>query len=171
MHLVKKSIVVFISAWLSIVVFSPKKELYDYAKSRLEEAGVVVSNKKITENLAGIDIERVGVSYKNKTILSLDSMNIWTLIFYTHTQIKNLKLSLGNHSAPIILTRVEAHHLFWDPFDIHFTGKGSSGKIVGEISLKRRVISFHFVGRKERLGALRNYLKKDREGWSFEYKF
>lgn len=171
MHLVKKSIVVFISAWLSIVVFSPKNELYDYAKDRLEKSGIVVSEKKITENVSGIELERVDISYKNKKILSFDSMKIWTLLFYTHFRIENLKLSSGNHSTPVILTRVEAHHLLWNPFDIRFTGKGSSGKIVGEINLKKRVISFHFVGRIERLGTLRNYLKKDREGWSFEYKF
>ena len=171
MRMVMKSIVVFVSAWLSIVIFSPKKELYDYAKSRLEKSGIVIFDKKITENAIGIAIEQAEISNRKKKILSLEDVKIRTSLFYTPIRIKNLKFSPGNRLPPIALTRVKAYYFPWDPFEICFTGEGAPGKISGELDLKKRAISLHYAGRESRLGALRVYFKKDKEGWSFEYKF
>ncbi|WP_292657743.1 hypothetical protein [Nitratifractor sp.] len=171
MSLVKKGLIVLLTTWLAIIFFAPKREICYYLQNRLTQAGFTVSLEKISEKPLGIEIGKATIIFPDKNQFSFENVTLWTLLFYTHFRIKELKLSYGASRLPLILGEVKGYYALWDPFEILFKGTGAAAQIEGVLNLKERVLSFHLKGEKRYLSTPGPHLKKDKEGWFFEDRY
>jgi|GEM_PF-1288561 len=171
MQMVKKSIIVFVIAWIAIIVLMPKQELYYKLEEELSKHEVILNEEEIDEGLFSLKLKQVTVYFKGINVATIEEMKIATLLFYSCMKVKSLQIddSLKN-MVPQHTQEAKATHAVWDPLEVSVEASGSFGAMAGSLDLAERNVRLDFNESKH-LEMLKPQLRKEEKGWVYEASF
>jgi len=171
MQMVKNIFVALLVAWFALLVFMPKTQLYYKAEEELAKKNIVINEKGIDEGIFSLVLEEPSVYVKGIKVATLESINFFTLLFYTSTDLKNLLMDdVFKASMPTDIEKVNLTHVLWSPKEIKIQATGLFGGANGTIDLGERVVHLDFNETKE-IEMLKPKLKQNEEGWYYEASF
>lgn len=171
MQMVKKTVVILLTLWITTILFAPKKDLYFYVQKHLQTSGILLQAEKTEETALGLKWRELHLSYKGLEIGTWRSAEAWTLIFYTEFEAKQF---IPSQSFQRLfdgqIEKMHLHYTLLDPERIALVVSGTFGTARGWIELQQKRIFLRWkkIGKLE---TLRNYLKQDKKGWYYEQRF
>ena len=171
MQVVKKIIFVFFLVWLGFVAFMPKVSLYNTLQERLAKKDIKINEERIEEGVFSLTLTGVEVYVKGINLVHIDKIDLFTLLFYTRIEIKNMLVDEVLHrSVPEQITTLMATHTLMSPDGIGVEASGSFGVAKGEIKLKEKKAHLELieVGKIEKI---KKKKKKNKKGWFYEKHF
>ena len=91
MQMVKKSALIFLMLWFSILLFMPKAELYYTIEQSLAKQDIKLNEKSIEEGLFSLTLKDVTVYVKGIALANIEELDFFTLLFYSSLEVTNLK--------------------------------------------------------------------------------
>jgi len=170
--MVKKSLIVILLVFIEVILFAPKLELYYLLEHKLDDAlGVVVNEKVAKETPFGLDLEGLRVYYEGADIATIKDINIFSLLLFSKVKALDIEPSAYlNRVAKFRVSTLDLIHSISNPFFIEIKANGSFGEFKGGIDLRKRVIKLRLVEAKD-ITSIREFLKRDKEGWYYEQSF
>lgn len=105
-------------------------------------------------------LEKQGISLETKEV------EISLYLFYNSIKIKDLT-ALGNFKA----SNLNASYSMFNPFHVSFDGNSSYGIFDGKINLKEKKGFMLLKTKRLKDAILREYLKKTKEGYRYEFDY
>ena len=171
MQMVKKTLLTTLVALVAILMFAPKVNLYFLLEQELQKNGIVLSNEKVESKLFGLDISNAKVYVENTHIGDVKDISILTLLLYNSidifefTPVKSIQKMF-----PLSIKEAHINYAVWNPLEVKISADSSVGKIEGRVDLQNRKVMLRFLD-KNRIGPIRNYLRRDKSGWYYEQSF
>ncbi len=171
MQMVKKSLLIFMALWFSLLLFMPKAELYHTVEKALEKQDVKLNETSIDEGLFSLTLKDVTVYVKGIALAHVDEIDFFTLLFYSSLDMVNLKVDEALHAKVPALTK-EAHfaHNIFEPLTVSFDANGSFGVVDGKFNGMDNVVRIDFV-ELGNISMIQSFLIKDEKGWFYEKSF
>lgn len=171
MQMVKKSLIVFVVAWIAIIVLMPKRELYYKLEEALAQHEVILNEKAIEEGWFSLNLQEVSVYFKGINIATVEEIKLTTFIFYSHLDLRSLGVDDSlKHMVPQEIEQASASHSLFSPLNVFVEASGSFGGMEGSIALNERKVHLDFNESKN-LDMLKPQLKKTEKGWVYETSF
>jgi len=167
----KKLLLLFISIYLSLIIFMPKEELLYTAINKLNpNHQIELKIDNIKDYGIFLKIDSANIYYENFYLGNIGLIKIFPLIFYN--QIKILSVELSNKFKKITnLSIFEAniiYHIF-DPKEINLTATTNIGKIKGRFNLKNFKLSIFLTPNKNfNHFKYKHFFKKQGGGYIYE---
>ena len=171
MSMVKYILTLSVVIWLMLVILMPKQELYYKLEEALHSQEIALNEVEIEESLFGISLKNVSVYVKGINVASIEEVKLFTLIFYSSVEVKELHMddSLKN-MVPQETQKAVLRHSVMAPFFVSVEALGSFGSMSGEINLNERKVHLDF-NESKKLDMLKPQLKKGEKGWVYETSF
>ena len=171
MQMVKKSIMVFVLAWISLLWLMPKPEMYYSLEKILATQEVALNEKSIDEGIFSLEIRDVTVYVKGIALAHIDHINFFTILFFNTIEIDKLLIdeALQNKIPALTQKAILTYHLF-SPMSISLDANGSYGKAMGIVSLDEQKIHIDFNDTKK-IETIKPFLRKGKKGWFYEKSF
>ena len=172
MQMVKKSTIVLVAAWLSMLVLMPKKELYYKLEESLATSyDIKFNEKKLEEGLFSVTLKEVTVYVKGIDVATIKELKLSTFLFYNRIALRSLRLddTLKRMMPQETQEAVIAYSVL-EPLQVSIEASGSFGAMEGRADLKERKVRLDFNESKQ-LQMLKPQLKQDRKGWFCETSF
>lgn len=171
MQVVKKSLIIVVVVWLSILVLMPKQELYYKVEEALAKYDIKLNEKEIDTGLFSVTLKEVTLYAKGIAIGTIKEVKLSTWLFYNRIALQSLHLdeSLKNMMPQETEQAVIAYSLI-APLDVSIEASGSFGAMEGSADLKERKVRLDFNESKN-IQMLKPQLKKDEKGWFYETSF
>ena len=171
MSLVKKTILIVLTLWISLILFAPKRELYYLLEKRLQKEQIVLSQERIRETALGLTITGGTLSIQGVKVGRIERIAFWTVLVYSDLEIENFKSDPGMAKfIDIEVSHADFRHTLLKPTVLTFFASGSFGDVKGTINLLDRSVKLRWLKTGE-ISALKPYLKRDNEGWFYERNF
>lgn len=171
MQMVKNIVMVFVLAWLSVVILMPKKAMYYKLEETLAKNDIKLNEKKIDEGLFSLTLEQVSVYVKGINVANIEEVRLFTLLFYTSLEVETLMM---DDSLKTVLPQETKHatatHSILAPIEVDVKAEGSFGSLRGNVDLNARTIHLDFNESKN-IEMLKPQLKKGEKGWIYETSF
>ncbi len=152
-----------------VLILMPKKEIYYMLEHKLQAQHIVISGEKLDSGLFTFKIEHPNIYYMGSVVASADSIDLLALLLYNEIDAKRLVLAKGL-ATELEIQNIKFRYSFISPKKINMSGIGSIGKIQGYISLDKKILYINA----SKVGADSNiarYMKKTKEGWTYESRF
>jgi uncharacterized membrane protein len=171
MQMVKKFLLVVAIVWFAVLAFMPKLELYYTAEEALAKQDIVLNEEKISESLFGLNLEKVSVFVKGIKIASIEELDVFTLLFYTHIELKDLHIDDSlKQMVPQEIKQITLSHSVVAPTELSLQAQGAFGAMRGQVSLLERKVYLDFNESKAS-PLFGSPLKKTEKGWVYETSF
>lgn len=171
MQMVKKSFIVLIISWLSIVVLMPKQELYYKLEEALAKQEIKLNEEKINEGFFSLTLKQVTVYYKGIPVAIIEEANLYTLLFYSSMELHSLHMDDSLKTmVPQETKKALLSHSIFSPLEVSVNANGSFGSTSGKIDLDERKVHLDFNESKN-IEMLKPQLKQDEKGWAYETSF
>jgi len=171
MQMVKNILISLLLAWFAILMFMPKKQLYYKLERELARQDIVLNEKSIDEGIFSLVLNQPSVYVKGIKVATLDSINFFTLLFYTKVNLQKFLLDDAlKESLPVDIDKMTVSHAPWHIKELRVDANSSIGKIIGNIDLSKRSLRVD-INTTNDLGMLKSELKQDAEGWYYETSF
>jgi len=168
MQVVKKTLIVLFVALLSLIVFSPKRELYYMLEEQLIKEDIIIHNEEIVDGLFTLRLNHPQIYFKGIRVAQIDSIEFWSILFYSKLSIGSIQLD--EMLRRFISTKVDTlslTHTISNPLELLIDGSGGFGTIDGYFLIKDRVVRVNIYDQKL-ISKLKPLLKKDDKGWYYE---
>jgi hypothetical protein len=171
MQMVKKSALIFLAIWFSVLLFMPKVELYYTLEKALAEKDIKLNEKSIDEGLFSLTVKDVTVYVKGIALANIEELDFFTILFYSSLGIENLHIDEALHTK-VPATTKEAHFTssILSPLSLSVDANGSFGTIEGSIDIMDKEVHIDFVEVGD-ISMIQAYLTKDEKGWFYEKSF
>jgi hypothetical protein len=171
MQMVKKSFIVFMVAWIAIIVLMPKREFYFKLEEELAKHEIILNEEKINEGLFSLNLEQVTVYFKGINVATIEELKLATLLFYSCIELRSLQVddSLKN-MVPQKTQKAVATHSLFSPLAVSVEASGSFGAMEGAVDLSERTLRLDFNESKN-IEMLKPQLRKEEKGWVYETSF
>jgi len=171
MQMVKKSALIILAIWFSILLFMPKTELYYTLEKTLANQDIKLNEKSIDEGLFSLTLKDVTIYVKGIALANIEELDFFTVLFYSSLDVVNLQVDEALHSKVPALTKEASftHNLF-SPLTLSVDANGSFGIIEGEIKMLNKEVRIDFVKVGD-MSMIQSYLTKDEKGWFYEKSF
>lgn len=171
MQMVKKSALIFLAIWFSVLLFMPKAELYYTLEKTLAKKDIKLNEKSIDEGIFSLTVKDVTVYVKGIALANIEELDFFTILFYSSLDIVNLQVDEALH-AKVPATTKEAHvtSSIISPFSLSVDANGSFGTIEGGINMMDKEVRIEFVEVGD-ISMIQAYLTKDEKGWFYEKSF
>ena len=170
MQVVKKGVLFLGVLWISIILFTPKQELYYLLEQRLQNMGIVLNEAQLEEKAFGLKLRNVKLYVEGIDTGEIKEINLWTLLLYTQVDFSGFSPSSAMLKiTDIRLSKMQLSYALWDPRHIKIEAEGNFGKIIGDFNLQKQILRLRWI----KIGAinsLKPYLKRDKKGWYYEQK-
>jgi hypothetical protein len=171
MQMVKKSILIFLAIWFSVLLFMPKAELYYTLEKTLAEQDIKLNEKSIDEGLFSLTLKDVTVYVKGIALANIEELDFFTILFYSSLDVVNLQVDEALHAkVPAITKEASFTHSIISPLSLSVDANGSFGTIEGEIGMMNKEVRIDFVEVGD-ISMIQSYLIKDEKGWFYEKSF
>jgi hypothetical protein len=171
MQMVKKSIIVFVIAWIAIIVLMPKQELYYKLEEELAKHDIILNEDQIDEGLFSLKLKQVTVYYKGISVATIEEMKMATLLFYSCVKVDTLEVDSSLKAmVPQKTKEARATHSILSPLQISVEASGSFGAMEGSIDLSEQNMRLDF-NQSKNLEMLKPRLRKEEKGWVYETSF
>jgi len=169
--MVKKTFIALGVIWLALVVLMPKQEMYYKLEQILAEEGIKINEKHIQEGWFSLDLDGLEVYAKGIKLADIESLSLFTVLFYTNIEIDNIVLDeLLKDKIPTKIDTVNLSHAVWNPMHVGVNGEGPFGSFKGDVQLSERIVRLDFNDTKG-IENLQPQLKQDEKGWYYETSF
>jgi len=171
MQMVKKSALIFLAIWFSVLLFMPKAELYYTLEKALAKKDIKLNEKSIDEGLFSLTVKDVTVYVKGIALANIDELDFFTILFYSSLDLENLQVDEALHTKVPAITK-EAHFTSsaLSPLSLSVDANGSFGAIAGSIDIMDKEVRIDFVEVGD-ISMIQAYLTKDEKGWFYEKSF
>jgi len=171
MQMVKRAFIVFMVAWLAIIVLMPKREFYYKLEEELAKYDIILNEETIDEGLFSLDLKQVSIYVKGINVATVEEMKLATFIFYSCVELRALQVddSLKN-MVPSKTDKATAMHSVFSPFKVLVDASGTFGEMSGSIDLRAQKVRLDFNESKN-IEMLKPQLRKEGEGWVYETSF
>lgn len=171
MQMVKNIFIAIVVVWLSVVMFMPKSNLYYKLEEELSKKDIKLNEKLIDDGLFSLTIKDVDIYIKGINIASIQKIELFTLLFYTHISIDAVGLdkSLKNIIAQDI-EKSNIYHSVLSPMNLTLDINSSIAQITGLVDLRTRKVRLD-VENSPNIKIIKSLLKKDDKGWYYETTF
>ena len=171
MQMVKKSALIFLMLWFSILLFMPKAELYYTIEQSLAKQDIKLNEKSIEEGLFSLTLKDVTVYAKGIALGNIEELDFFTILFYSSLKLNNLKVDESLHArVPSYAKKISATHNIFSPFSVSLDANGSFGAVDGKVDLANKDLRIDFVEVGD-IGMIQSHLTKDEKGWFYEKSF
>ncbi len=169
--MVKRAFIVFMVAWLAIIVLMPKREFYYKLEEELAKYDIILNEETIDEGLFSLDLKQVSIYVKGINVATVEEMKLATFIFYSCIELRALQVddSLKN-MVPSKTDKATAMHSVFSPFKVLVDASGTFGEMSGSIDLRAQKVRLDFNESKN-IEMLKPQLRKEGEGWVYETSF
>jgi len=171
MQMVKRTFIILLIVWLSLVIFMPQRHFYYQLEHELAKQNVEINENKIKEGFFSLSIEGMKVYIKGIDLVHIKEVSFSTLLFSSNIKMK--KIELDNSLADMIPTKLDAvsfSHFIWKPYEVKVLGEGDFGTFRGVINMNERKIHLDITEIID-LGVLKSQLKEGEEGLYYERSF
>ena len=171
MQVVKKIVFILLIVWLGFLVFMPKVSLYNTVQARLAKKDIRINEEHIDEGLFSLTLTGVNVYVKGINLVHIDKIDLFTLVFYTRIDIKNMVVDEVLHrKVPEHIATLKATHILIKPDTIMMETSGSFGVAKGEIQLRDKKAHLELI-EVDKIEKIKSILQKDKKGWFYEKSF
>ncbi len=171
MQMVKKSFIVLMVAWLSILVLMPKREFYYKLEEELAKHEIKLNEEQISEGFFSLALKQVTVYFKGINVATIEEVNLCTLLFYSSIEIHSLQMDDSLKTMiPQETKKAVLSHSVLSPLEVFVDATGSFGMMTGKINLSEQKVRLDFNESKN-IEMLKPQLKKDEKGWVYETSF
>jgi len=171
MQMVKKIFIVLGLGWFAILLFMPKQELYYKLEEILEKKSIKINEQSIHTGLFSLRLENVDIYAKGIKLATAESVDFFTLLFYTKVEVDNLVLDDSlKKLAPTHIDELVISHGIGKPFQLQVEAKGVFGALDGNINLNKKIIRLNF-DENSSIEQLKSKLEQDDKGWYYEASF
>lgn len=171
MQMVKKSALIFLMLWFSILLFMPKAELYYTIEKSLAKQDIKLNEKSIEEGVFSLTLKDVTVYVKGIALANIEELDFFTMLFYSSLDVSNLKVDEALQAkVPAITKEATFTHTILSPFTVSVDANGSFGAVEGTINIVNKDLRMDFV-EVGNIGMIQSYLIKDERGWFYEKSF
>lgn len=171
MQMVKKSALIFLMVWFSILLFMPKAELYYTIEEELAKQDIKLNEKSIEEGLFSLTIKDVTVYVKGVALANIEELDFFTILFYSSLEVNNLKVDEALHTkVPAITKKTSFTHNILTLLSVSIDANGSFGVLDGEINMVNKDMHIDFVDVGD-ISMIKSLLMKDEKGWFYEKSF
>jgi len=173
MQMVKKIFIAVILVWFVLIVFMPKQEIYYKLEQSLAKNDIRLNEEKIDEGWFSLTLHKVDVYIKGIKLATIDEVNFFTLLFYTHVEVENLLLDESLKSkVPTDISDAVASHSILTPLKVNLNVEGSFGGASGYINIKEKSIHLDLNNTSVKgIEMLQSVLQKNEKGWYYETSF
>jgi len=169
--MVKTILTLSLVIWLALVILMPKQELYYKLEEILFAQEIVFNEEEIEEGFFGLSLKNVSVYVKGINVANVEEVNLFTLIFYSSVEVKELRMDDSLKSmVPQETQKAILRHSVIAPYSVSVEALGSFGSMVGKIDLNERTVHLDFNESKN-IAMLKPQLKKGEKGWNYETSF
>ena len=171
MQMVKRTFIIFMVAWLAIIVLMPKREFYYKLEEELAKYDIILNEETIDEGLFSLDLKQVSIYVKGINVATVEEMKLATFIVYSCVELRVLQVddSLKN-MVPSKTDKATAMHSVFSPFKVLVDASGTFGEMSGSIDLREQKVRLDFNESKN-IEMLKPQLRKEGEGWVYETSF
>ncbi len=175
MKFIFKSLLIIIIFSISLVYFSPKKNLYYLAEKESQKKNILISNEIVKESFLGLRIQGAEIYFDGLNIAFIKNIDFTSLLFFTNIEAKDLRVS--NNFKNIVPTKIEylkLNHSLLNFNKVKVIAKGDFGKFIGEILIFDKKIIGDLKPSNIMKSKYKNILRQFRlvEGeYKYEYKF
>jgi len=168
MQMVKKISIIIVAILLSIIIFSPKRELYYLLEDKLKENSIVLYEESIDNNLFTLTVKDAKVSVNGLKLGTIGELDITSFLFYSIVTIYDVSLSSTAQAvAPFKTLNIKISHNIFSPTTLNVTAK--LGELLKEAKVKMidnkiRVYIKDIDGMKY----IAPFMRKDKQGWYYE---
>lgn len=157
------------------IYFLPKKQLLEYANSKLSSYYISLNSKQIDENNFKIVLENNTLRYDKLKVASSQKIEFLSLIFLEKIKITNIKF--GDIATGIFPPNIKDIIVYWTPlygYKVKISAQGDIGEIYGYIDLLHQNVTVHLKPSKI---ATLNYkkilrkMKKEAKGYRYVQSF
>ena len=176
MQMVKKATLIGFILWLALLLFMPKTELYYTVEKILAKQDIKLNEKSIEEGLFSLNITGLTVFIKGIPLITIEEVNVFTLLFYTSLSVEDLIVDKALHSqVPAFTKEAHAGHHLFNPMNLTLDANGSFGEIEGTVDLAQSNLHIDFVHTKD-ISMIQHILTKNTKtngdrGWIYEKSF
>lgn len=171
MQMVKRTAIVLVVAWLSIVVLMPKQELYYKLEEALDGYEIQLNEKTLEEGWFSVTLKDVTVYAKGIDVATIKEVKLSTFLFYSRIALESLHLDdTLKRMVPQKTDKAVIVHSVLSPLDVSIEASGSFGAMAGRADLKERKVRLDFNESKD-IQMLKPQLKQDEKGWFYETSF
>jgi len=170
MQMVKNAFIVFLSIWISFLVFMPKKELYFALEKELSKSGIELNEKSIDSNIFGLDIKDIDVYVENIKLAHIAQIDFKTLLFFNTVNIDKISIDSSLKSMlPQDINHTEMRYSIFNPKEVTVSSSGDFGFVKGYINIDK-TLHLDFI-KALNIKPFQRELKKGENGWYYEKKF
>ena len=171
MQMVKRAFIVFMVAWIAIIVLMPKREFYYKLEEELAKHEVILNEESIDEGLFSLNLKEVSIYFKGINIATVEEIKLATFILYSCVELRALQVddSLKNMVPPKTDEATAIHSVF-SPFKVLVDASGTFGAMTGSIDLRAQKVRLDFNESKN-LEMLKPQLRQEGKGWVYETSF
>lgn len=172
MQMVKKSVIVLVVVWLSILVLMPKQSLY-YKLEESLAAGydIKLNEKELDEGLFSVTLKEVTVYVKGIDVATIRELKLSTFLLYNRIALESLHLDdTLKRVLPQETQKAVIAYSVLAPLQVSIEASGSFGAMDGVADLKERKVRLDFNESKN-IEMLKPQMKKDEKGWFYETSF
>lgn len=172
MQMVKKSIIVLVVGWLSILAFMPKQALYYKFEEALANGyDIKLNEKTLDEGLFSVTLKEVTVYVKGIDVATIKELKLSTFLFYNRIALESLHLDdTLKRMMPQETEKAVIAYSVLSPLEVSIEASGSFGLMDGVADLKGQKVRLDFNESKH-IEMLKPQLKKDEKGWFYETSF
>lgn len=171
MQMVKKSVIVLVVVWLSILVLMPKQSLYYKLEETLDRYEIQLNEKTLHEGWFSVTLEDVTVYVKGIDVATIKELKLSTFLFYNRIVLESLHLDdTLKRMMPQETQKAVIAYSVLSPLDVSIEASGSFGAMEGLADLKERKVRLDFNESKN-IEMLKSQLKQDEKGWFYETSF
>lgn len=171
MQVVKKSILLLLTALIAFILFAPKRELYYLLQKKLQQEGIVLDQRKIIEKPLGLHLEEVTIYWQGIELGTFRTLDAETFLLYNRLDGYAFQISPAmQRFVRLAIDHLKIRYRLWNPRHLVLEAQGSFGRIHGFYDIKERMLRVRWT----RIGEIENlrpYLKRDKEGWYYERQF
>lgn len=158
------------------IVFVPKKELYYYGERLGKDYKVFISNEELTDFGLGFSLNNGTIFYDGIEGGEVESFSTIFTLFYNNISLSNVVISEDlKDFVPGDVKEISITYGLWMPHLVDISGEGDFGVLEGSVNLIERKISILLkpstITVKKFKPQLRRFLKKNKEGYVYEYSF
>ncbi len=166
-----KGCILALATIVAVVGFAPKKELYYLLEYRLQKEGILISGERLHDSIFTLNLDGGTLIAKGIDVGKIEHASIVTMLLYNRIDLQGfLPSRFVSKFAPIRLRHARAEYALWHPTTIRLRAEGEIGSVEGSIDLRKHLVRLHWI-KVGKIGPLRPYLKRTKEGWFYEYRF
>jgi len=167
---VKKVFAIFISLYISLIVFMPKEQILYTVLNQAAKERVFFKIKDVSDYGIYADVKDTTIIYDSMRVANIEDMKLFLFLIYNKISLANIELK-GSFKNMLNLTILDGFltYTVFSPFNIGINLKTTIGDISGSFDIKTSKIKLLLVPNERfKRFKYKRYIKKVDGGYKYE---